>query len=148
MTVALETRLDGDVQRAVKVYDPDASARRLRAELCQRLGFDVGIVISDSHGRPFRVGNTGVAIGSAGVASARYLEGEPDLFGRPLSSASVVPVADLLASAAMLVCGEAGEGIPIVVVSGLPVDEGRVPAAALIRPTDRDLFGNADRDYG
>jgi coenzyme F420-0:L-glutamate ligase/coenzyme F420-1:gamma-L-glutamate ligase len=128
--------------------DPDASAAALRRRIDEVAGVDVGVVITDSHGRPFRIGNTGVAIGVAAVAAARHLEGEPDLFGRPLTSASIVPVADLLASAAMLVTGEAGEGIPLVVVRGLraPADGGE-SASSLIRPADRDMFAVPDDDY-
>lgn len=127
--------------------DPDASARGLCDELRRRTGVDVGVVITDSHGRPFRLGNTGVAIGVAGIGAIRYLEGQPDLFGRPLTNASIVPTADLVASAAMLVSGEANEGIPLVIVRGLHLGDDGTRAADLLRPADRDMFAIPDRDY-
>lgn len=128
--------------------DPDASANAIRSRVRELAGVDVGVVITDSHGRPFRIGNTGVAIGVAGVPALRELEGEPDLFGRALTAASIVPIADLLASASMLVTGEANEGIPLVIVRGLelPPVEHR-PSSSLVRPADRDMFAIPDADY-
>jgi coenzyme F420-0:L-glutamate ligase/coenzyme F420-1:gamma-L-glutamate ligase len=141
------SNVDGDDAHALVLPDdPDRSATALRDELRARTGADVAIVISDSHGRPFRIGNVGVAIGAAGLPSVRELEGAPDLFGRPLTAASVVPIADLLASTAMLVSGEADEGVPLVLVRGLAVD-GDSPASVLVRAADRDMFAAPDRDY-
>lgn len=114
----------------------------------QRFRIDVGVVITDSHGRPFRIGNTGVAIGAAGLTTLRWLEGEPDLFGRALSGASIVPVADLIASAAMLVSGEAAEGTPVIILRGLPTSKNTpLNALPLIREPSRDMFAVPDRDY-
>jgi coenzyme F420-0:L-glutamate ligase/coenzyme F420-1:gamma-L-glutamate ligase len=144
------SNVEGDDDHALVLpSDPDASARALRERLRSLTGVSVGVVISDSHGRPFRLGNTGVAIGSAGVEVVRYLEGRPDLFGRPLSGASIVPVADLLCSAALLVSGEADEGIAAVVVRGLASDEASAgdTALELVRPADRDMFAIPDADY-
>jgi coenzyme F420-0:L-glutamate ligase/coenzyme F420-1:gamma-L-glutamate ligase len=104
------------------------------------------VLVTDSHGRPFRVGNVGVALGSAGVESVRWLEGSPDLFGRPMTTASVAPIADLLASASLLVTGEGAEGVPVVVVRGLDV-AGDVPAPSLVRAEGADLFAVPDREY-
>jgi coenzyme F420-0:L-glutamate ligase/coenzyme F420-1:gamma-L-glutamate ligase len=138
----------GDEERALLLpEDPDASADALRARLGVLAGAEVGVVISDSHGRPFRIGNTGVALGAAGLCSVRHLEGQPDLFGRPLTGASVVPLADLVASAAILLAGEADEGRPVVVVRGLDLSADPRFAADLIRPAATDLFAIADRDY-
>ena len=142
------SNVDGDEEHALVLPpDPDASAARLRGALRERAGVDTAIVISDSHGRPFRLGNVGVAIGTAGITAVRELEGTPDLFGRPLTAASVVPVADLLASTAMLVSGEAGEGVPLVLVRGVPLDGGDTAASTLIRDAERDMFAAPDRDY-
>jgi coenzyme F420-0:L-glutamate ligase/coenzyme F420-1:gamma-L-glutamate ligase len=127
--------------------DPDASATALRDALLARTGVDVGVVISDSHGRPFRHGNVGVALGAAGVTALRQLEGRPDLLGRPLTKASVVPVADLLASAAMLISGEADEGTPVVLVRGAAAQDDPAPAATMIREPSTDLFAIPDREY-
>lgn len=142
------SNVDGDPEHALLLpADPGASARSIRDGLRRRAGVDVGVIISDSHGRPFRIGNTGIAIGSAGVQAVRYLEGRSDLFGHPLTAASIVPVADLIASTAMLLSGEASEGFPVVVVRGVSAVGEEVDAGELIRPAERDMFGIPDRDY-
>jgi coenzyme F420-0:L-glutamate ligase/coenzyme F420-1:gamma-L-glutamate ligase len=99
--------------------DPDASAARLREQLRQRTGAEVGVVINDSFGRPWRDGAVGVAIGCAGVAAVRDQRGQTDLFGRTLR-ATVVGTADEIASAASMVMGQAAEGLPVVLLRGLP----------------------------
>jgi coenzyme F420-0:L-glutamate ligase/coenzyme F420-1:gamma-L-glutamate ligase len=142
------SNVDGDDEHALILpKDPDASAEAIREALHDRSGVRVGVVISDSHGRPFRIGNVGVALGTAGFAAVHFLEGRPDLFGRPLTGASVVPVADLLASTAMLVSGEADEGLPVILVRGLHLADGPETGASLIRPPEQDLFAIPDRDY-
>jgi coenzyme F420-0:L-glutamate ligase/coenzyme F420-1:gamma-L-glutamate ligase len=119
--------------------DPDASAERIRARLRDITGAHAGIVISDSHGRPFRMGNVGVAIGAAGIPTLLDLRGQPDLFGRELKI-SMQGYADLIASAAHLLSGEGDEGRPIMHFRGLqfPPVEGR--AADLNRPPEQDLY--------
>ncbi|MFI9355240.1 coenzyme F420-0:L-glutamate ligase [Streptomyces lydicus] len=97
--------------------DPDASARALRAGLRAALGVDVGVVISDTFGRPWRNGLTDVAIGAAGVRVLDDLRGGTDAYGNPLS-ATVVATADELAAAGDLVKGKAA-GLPVAVVRGL-----------------------------
>ncbi|MFJ6750941.1 MULTISPECIES: coenzyme F420-0:L-glutamate ligase [unclassified Streptomyces] len=122
--------------------DADASARAIRAGLRTALGVDVGVVISDTFGRPWRTGLTDVAIGAAGVRVLDDLRGGTDAYGNPLS-ATVVATADELASAGDLVKGKAA-GLPVAVVRGLPhiVDgagdgEG---ARAMVRVADDDMF--------
>jgi coenzyme F420-0:L-glutamate ligase/coenzyme F420-1:gamma-L-glutamate ligase len=128
--------------------DPDASARRLRAELGRRCGVNVAVVITDTLGRPWRQGQTDAAIGLAGLAPLLDLRGETDSAGRRLT-ATVTAVADEIAAAADLVKGKTS-GCPVAVLRGLahlvaaPAD-GRPPrqeagAADLIRPADRDMF--------
>ncbi len=119
--------------------DPDVSAARLRDQLRERTGADVGIVISDSHGRPFRMGNIGVAIGVAGMPAVLDLRGRPDLFGRELKI-SIQGYGDLVASAANLLTGEADEGRPVVMVRGLqfPPLVGR--GTDLNRAPEHDLY--------
>lgn len=115
--------------------NPDASAARIRAALRP----DVGVVISDSLGRPFRLGTVGAAIGVAGLPALSDRRGDEDLFGRPLEH-TITALADQVAAAADLVAGQAGEGRAAVVVRGLsftPVDSS---AAELGRPPDRDLY--------
>ena len=119
--------------------DPDESAQQLRDDLHARTGADTAIIISDTHGRPFRMGNVGVAIGAAGMLAVADLRGQIDLFGRRLEI-SVQGYADLVASAAHLLCGEAGEGLPVIHIRGLnyPAGEGR--AADLNRAPEHDLY--------
>jgi coenzyme F420-0:L-glutamate ligase / coenzyme F420-1:gamma-L-glutamate ligase len=119
--------------------DPDASAARLRTRLGELTGSEPGVIISDSFGRPWRVGTVGVAIGCAGVASILDLRGKADLFGRPLR-VTVVGHADELAAAASLLMGQADEGRPVVLVRGLVPSTPHRPAAALLRPPEQDLF--------
>jgi coenzyme F420-0:L-glutamate ligase / coenzyme F420-1:gamma-L-glutamate ligase len=119
--------------------DPDASAARLRERLRAMTGCAPGVVISDSFGRPWRVGTVGVAIGCAGVPATLDLRGRTDMFGRPLR-VTVVGHADEVASAASIVMGQASEARPVVLVRGLTSRAPAQPAAALIRPQQQDLF--------
>jgi coenzyme F420-0:L-glutamate ligase/coenzyme F420-1:gamma-L-glutamate ligase len=119
--------------------DPDASAAALKAKLDEEFGVSFGIVINDSFGRAWRNGVVGVALGAAGVPSLRNMIGVPDLFGRKMRVTEVA-VADEIASAASLLMGEAAEGVPAVHVRGLACRARAVPAAALLRPKEMDLF--------
>lgn len=119
--------------------DPDATAARLRDEFRRRSGREVAIVINDSFGRPWRMGTVGVAIGSAGVPALVDLRGNPDLFGRALR-VTVIAFADEIAAAASLLMGQADEARPVVIVRGLEWRGANLPAAALIRKPDEDLF--------
>lgn len=118
--------------------DPDASAQRLRAEIRTQLGVDVGIVICDSFGRPWRMGTTGVCIGCAGIASVWDQRGEVDLYGRELK-VTMPAKGDEIAAAASLVMGEAREATPVVLMRGLQV-AGEGASQSLIRPLEEDLF--------
>jgi coenzyme F420-0:L-glutamate ligase / coenzyme F420-1:gamma-L-glutamate ligase len=127
--------------------DPDSSARRLRKALAGRLGVTVGVIITDTMGRPWRTGQTDTAIGVAGVAPLRDHRGEPDTFGN-LLEVTVAAVADEIAAAAELV-KEKTRQVPVAIVSGLAelVSDADGPgAAALIRPAADDMFrlGAAD----
>lgn len=119
--------------------DPDASAGRLRTALRRLAGVDVAVLVSDTFGRPWRLGLTDVAIGLAGMAAIRDERGRADRFGT-LLEATEVATADELAAAADLARGKA-EGVPVVVIRGLSwsPDE-RAGAADLIRPAESDLF--------
>ncbi|MEJ1963483.1 MAG: coenzyme F420-0:L-glutamate ligase [Gammaproteobacteria bacterium] len=119
--------------------DPDASAARLRERLHALTGCAPGIVISDSFGRPWRVGTVGVAIGCAGLAATLDLRGETDMFGRELR-VTVVGHADEIASAASILMGQANEARPVILVRGLAPRTPYQSAAALIRPQQQDLF--------
>jgi coenzyme F420-0:L-glutamate ligase/coenzyme F420-1:gamma-L-glutamate ligase len=121
--------------------DPDASARRIRAEIRAAAGRAVAIVVSDSFGRAWRLGQVEVAIGCAGIAPLSDWRGRHDAAGRQLE-ATLIAVADEAAAAADLVRDKAS-GIPVVIVRGLErfvsPDDGP-GAAALRRPRDEDLF--------
>jgi len=120
--------------------DPDASATRLRDRLRALTGCEPGVVISDSFGRPWRLGTVGVAIGCAGFPATLDLRGQADLFGRPLR-VTVVGHADEIAAAASLLMGQANEARPVILVRGLASRAPPYqPAAALIRPPQQDLF--------
>jgi coenzyme F420-0:L-glutamate ligase/coenzyme F420-1:gamma-L-glutamate ligase len=112
-------------------HDPDRSAAALRGEL------GAAVIVSDSFGRPFRMGSVNVAIGSAGLPSLIDRRGQIDLFGRQLK-ATEIGYADQIASAAGLVMGEAAERVPVVVVRGLRWAERERPAADLLRPVQDD----------
>ena len=127
--------------------DSDASARALRAGLRERLGVNVGVIVSDTFGRPWRVGQTDVAIGVAGLAPVQDLRGTTDTHGN-LMEATVNAVADEIAAASELVKGKTS-GIPVAVVGGLAemvTEEDGPGAAALVRPADADLFRYGSRE--
>jgi coenzyme F420-0:L-glutamate ligase/coenzyme F420-1:gamma-L-glutamate ligase len=119
--------------------DPDLSAHTLREALRERTGRIVAVLVTDSFGRPWRVGTTGVAIGAAGIASILDLRGTPDMFGRTLR-VSVVGHADEIAAAASLVMGQGAERRPVVIVRGLAGTAVHTPAKSLLRPPGEDLF--------
>jgi coenzyme F420-0:L-glutamate ligase / coenzyme F420-1:gamma-L-glutamate ligase len=119
--------------------EPDRSAALLRQQIRDAWGVDVGVVISDSFGRPWRLGTTGVCIGCAGVEPIRDQRGSNDLYGRTLQVTQPA-IADQIAGAACLLMGEASEGRPLVILrGGVTIAENR-PALALIRPGSEDLF--------
>lgn len=123
--------------------DSDASARAIRDGLRDTLGVEVGVLVTDTFGRPWRNGLTDVAIGAAGVRVLDDLRGGTDAYGNPLS-ATVVATADELAAAGDLVKGKA-EGLPVAVVRGLrhvvsPGDEDSAGARALVRSAADDMF--------
>ncbi len=119
--------------------DPDASARRLREGLHERLAVSVGVMVTDSMNRPWRLGTIGGSIGVAGVEVLDDLRGGEDMFGRELK-VSMVNRADSLAATATLLMGESVEGTPVVLIRGLaPVDTTQT-TADMIRPVVDDLF--------
>jgi len=119
--------------------NPDRSADVLRKEIQARTGKQIGVLIIDSHGRAWRNGTVGVAIGLAGMPGMEDLRGQADLFDFKLRITQV-GVADELAAAASLVMGQAAEGTPVVHVRGFPYPLREGSLAELIRPKDQDLF--------
>ncbi|MCY3573612.1 MAG: coenzyme F420-0:L-glutamate ligase [Chloroflexi bacterium] len=135
-----QSNIEGGDERALLLpINPDQAASAIREEIQARLGLQVGVIISDTHGRPFRVGNIGVAIGVAGLPASKDLRGSRDLYGRILEITQVA-YADLVASAAHLLCGEADEGLPAVLLRGLDVGGEPGCAADLIRAPEHDMY--------
>jgi len=119
--------------------NPDRSAEKMRDEVKSKTGKNIGILIIDSHGRAWRNGTVGVAIGIAGLPGLEDLRGRPDLFGYKLQITQV-GVADELAAAASLMMGQAAEGTPVVHVRGFPYPLRESTLNELIRLKDQDLF--------
>jgi coenzyme F420-0:L-glutamate ligase/coenzyme F420-1:gamma-L-glutamate ligase len=117
--------------------DPDASARALRQRLRELTGATVGVVVTDSFGRPFRQGTTDVALGVAGIPALLDLRGTTDRIGYVLR-ASRVAIADEIAAAADLARGKA-EGVPVVIVRGLALD-GDGTGQEIVIDEELDLF--------
>jgi len=119
--------------------DPDATAEHTRKQVEKEIGKQVAIIIADSHGRPHRLGTVGIAIGSAGIPALEDWRGRQDLFGYELKYTDI-GLADMLASAATLLFGQAREGTPIVHVRGATWHGEPNNARTLVRPQEMDLF--------
>lgn len=133
------SNIEGEDMVLLLPEDPDASAKQIRDGLETHYGVRLGVIISDSLGRAWRNGTVGFAIGASGIETVQDLLGQPDLFGRPLE-ATVVGHGDELAAAASIVMGQANEGAPVALISGLQPSESNQVAADLLRPKAEDLF--------
>jgi coenzyme F420-0:L-glutamate ligase/coenzyme F420-1:gamma-L-glutamate ligase len=131
----------GDDDRRVLLLPeaPDRSALLIKERLDAHFGADLGVIVSDSSGRAWRLGTVGLAIGAAGVPALLDRRGETDLAGRPLE-VTEVGFADAVAAAAVLAMGEAAEGRPAALVRGLKWSGAPRRAATLVRPKEQDLF--------
>ncbi len=119
--------------------DPDASAAALKARLDAHFKTEIAVIVSDSLGRAWRNGVTGIALGAAGLPALRDMIGRKDLFGRTLD-VTQTGFADDIAAAASLLMGQADEGLPAVLLRGLAWCGPASGARALLRPKDEDLF--------
>jgi len=119
--------------------DPDRSAARIRASLQQQTNRKIGVIVSDSANRPWRLGSIGQAIGSSGIKVLDDRRNGEDLFGRKLQ-VTVINRADSIATAAMLVMGETTERVPAALVSGFQTEESQQSARDSLRPAAEDLF--------
>ncbi len=119
--------------------DPDASAARIADEVGAHFGFRPGVVISDSFGRPWRMGTVNVAIGVAAMPAIIDQRGQADRDGR-IMQMTMIAVGDAVAAAAGLAMGEGDEGIPAVLVRGLRLPGKQQTSRAIVRPVDEDLF--------
>jgi coenzyme F420-0:L-glutamate ligase / coenzyme F420-1:gamma-L-glutamate ligase len=129
---------DGEYALLLPV-DPDASARALRDALHARTGRSIGIIISDSMNRPWRLGTTGAAIGCAGLTVIDDRRGQFDLFGRELK-VTMINRADSIAALATLLMGETTERTPLALVRGFAPDDSDQCARDIVRPLEEDLF--------
>jgi coenzyme F420-0:L-glutamate ligase/coenzyme F420-1:gamma-L-glutamate ligase len=131
------SNVPGDDVVTLLPEDPDASAERLRLRLRELTGTEVGVIVSDTFGRPWRLGIVNVALGVAGLPASLDLRGTLDDSGRPLH-ATVLAIADEIAAAAGLVMGKTGR-TPAVIVRGLEL-QGSGKGRQLVRPAAEDLF--------
>ena len=130
----------GDDEHALLLpVDPDVSAARIRAAILERTGTNVGVIITDSSNRPWRMGTVGSAIGCAGITVLDDHRGGTDLYGRELK-VTLINRADALATAATLAMGETTERIPVALIRGLRPEDSDQTAAMINRPLDEDLF--------
>lgn len=132
---------DGDPDHWVLLLpeNPDQSAENIRIAIESHCSKNIAILIIDSHGRAWRLGTVGVAIGLAGMPGLVDLRGAPDLFGYKLQI-TMVGAADELAAAASLVMGQADERTPVVIARGFPYPLRDGSLGELIRPKDQDMF--------
>jgi coenzyme F420-0:L-glutamate ligase/coenzyme F420-1:gamma-L-glutamate ligase len=139
--------LDTGPRALLLPFDPDASAASLRSALERQSGRKLGVVVSDSHGRPFRLGTVGAAIGVSGLPPLWDRRGEQDLFGRTLEH-TLCALADQVAAAADLVAGQAAEGRAFVHVRGLAFSPSDARASTLCRPIEQDLYAKSPSEDG
>ncbi len=134
-----QSNVEGEDAALLLPEDPDASARRLREGLAAAAGVDVAVVINDSHGRAWRQGTVGAAIGVAGLLPLTDRRGDADLFGRAMR-VTVLGTADEIAAAASLLQGGVDEARPIIHMRGVPYRRGEGSIRELLRPKEMDLF--------
>ncbi len=132
------SNVPGDDAVTLLPRDPDQSAKNLAAALRKRTRKRIAVIISDTFGRPWRLGLTNVAIGASGVPVLRDLRGTRDRDGKPLT-ATVLAIADELAAAAGLLMDKSG-GVPVILIRGYHYKSVSEPASRVIRPAAEDLF--------
>ncbi|HMK95563.1 MAG TPA: coenzyme F420-0:L-glutamate ligase [Candidatus Limnocylindrales bacterium] len=134
------SNVSGDRNVVPLPENPNTSAQNIRQEIKRLTGADVAVIVSDTHGRPFRMGEINVAVGVAGIKPIRDRRGEKDLFGYVLRIKQTA-IADELSSAAELVIGQANEGVPAAIIRGYNYQTAEnASAVELTRPKEKDLF--------
>ena len=135
-----KSNIEGENNVILLPSDPDLSAQRIRNDVRRLTKKDIGVIVSDTNGRPLRMGEINVAIGVAGIKPLRDRRGEKDLFGYVLRVKQTA-VADELASAAELAIGQANEGIPAAIIRGYVYQTARNASSRdLYRPKETDLL--------
>ncbi len=124
--------------------DPDASAKKIRDTVKKETNKHICVIITDTCGRPFRIGQVGVAIGCAGISPTKDWRGEKDLFGRTLTVTNEA-IIDELAGFANLMMGEGGDATPVVIIRGVKWQKGKGGVHKIHRPDDEDLTKRALR---
>lgn len=119
--------------------NPEGTAKAIRIKINEQKNIKIGVLVIDSHGRPWRHGVVGIAIGTSGVPALVDLRGKDDLFKRKLKITQVAAV-DELAAASSLVMGQAAENIPVIHIRGFPYDLRESSLSELIREKESDLF--------
>jgi coenzyme F420-0:L-glutamate ligase / coenzyme F420-1:gamma-L-glutamate ligase len=132
------SNVPGEQIVALLPKDPDASAARIRYAIKGQTGLDIPVIVSDSFGRPWRLGIINIAIGVSGLAPLKDYRGQDDPFGYRMS-ATVIAVADEIASAAELAMGKV-EACPVVIVRGYPYDPAPGSAREVVMEPGRDMF--------
>jgi len=134
------SNVSGDRNVVPLPKNANASAQNIRQEIKRLTGANVAVIVSDTHGRPFRMGEINVTVGVAGIKPIRDRRGEKDLFGYVLRIKQTA-IADELSSAAELVIGQANEGIPAAIIRGYNYQTAEnASATELTRPKEKDLF--------
>jgi len=135
---------DSEAKALLLPEDANFSAEKIRTALNAHFNLALGVVVTDSVGRPFRLGTVGMAIGSAGVEALQNLRGNHDMFGKELMVAEHA-IADAIAATAELLMGEGDEAIPLVLIRGLKQGNSEQTAATILRPEAEDLFRNGTK---
>jgi coenzyme F420-0:L-glutamate ligase/coenzyme F420-1:gamma-L-glutamate ligase len=133
------SNVSGGDTAALLPVDPDRSAKELRQQIHQLSSKNVAVIVSDTFGRPFRIGHTDVAIGSSGITPVVDLRGSEDLFGYVMRVKETA-IVDELASAAELAIGNADEAIPVAIVRGLRYSPSEEGARKLVMQRKNNLF--------
>ncbi|UCD96954.1 MAG: coenzyme F420-0:L-glutamate ligase [Candidatus Bathyarchaeota archaeon] len=135
-----QSNVPGEGTVALLPEDADASARRIQRNIEKKTGKKLGVIVSDTHGRPLRDGEINVAIGVAGLEPIRDRRGDSDLFGYVLK-AKRTAIADEIASAAELAIGQADEAVPVAIVRGYPyIRSNKATAKKMLRPLEQEYF--------
>ena len=133
-----KSNIEGEDCVSILPSDPDESANRIRTTIRRLSGIDVAVIISDTFGRPWRMGHVNVAIGVSGMKPIIDYRGQRDMFNYVLN-VTVMAVADEIASAAELVMNKS-DGVPVALVKGYPYRKGEGKGIELVRPAEIDLF--------